>query len=116
MGLPGTAITSRPYSSARRAVISDPEAGAASTTTTPSDSPAITRLRRGKSLARAVAPSGRSLTTAPGDPPHQRGVLRRIDHIDTGRNHGHRGASGCQGTFMRRRIDATGEPRNDHQF
>ena len=55
-GLPGTAITSRPYSSARRAVISEPDAGAASTTTTPSASPAITRLRRGKSLARAVAP------------------------------------------------------------
>ncbi len=47
-GEPGTAITSRPASAAIRAVISDPERGAASTTTVPSASPAMIRLREGK--------------------------------------------------------------------
>ena len=47
-GEPGTANTSRPASCASRAVIRLPERSAASTTTTPSDSPAMIRLRRGK--------------------------------------------------------------------
>ena len=51
-GEPGTAKTSRPCSPASRAVISDPERRAASTTTTPSERPEISRLRRGKSCAR----------------------------------------------------------------
>ena len=44
-GEPGTAITSRPASAASRAVISEPERGAASTTTVPGASPAMIRLR-----------------------------------------------------------------------
>ena len=44
-GAPGTAITSRPASVASRAVISEPDLGAASTTTVPSASPAMIRLR-----------------------------------------------------------------------
>ncbi len=51
-GEPGTANTSRPCSPASRAVISEPERRAASTMTTPSASPEISRLRRGKSRAR----------------------------------------------------------------
>ena len=51
---PGTANTSRPCSAAMRAVISDPERRAASTTTTPSEVPEISRLRRGKSRARGT--------------------------------------------------------------
>lgn len=47
-GDPGTAITSRPASAANRAVMSDPDRGAASTTTVPSASPAMIRLRDGK--------------------------------------------------------------------
>ena len=102
-------------SAARRAVISEPEAGAASTTTTPSASPAMIRLRRGKSLARAIAPSGRSLTTAPSasDPLHQRGVLRRVGDVDAGGDHGDRGAAGGERALVRRRVDAAGEAR-DH--
>src|SRR5437868_1343703 len=50
-GEPGTAKTSRPCSSANRAVISEPERAAASTTTTPRAIPEISRLRRGKCLA-----------------------------------------------------------------
>ena len=57
-GEPGTANTSRPCSSAIRAVIREPERRAASTTTTPSASPEISRLRRGKSRARGSQPSG----------------------------------------------------------
>jgi hypothetical protein len=42
---PGTAMTSRPASAASRAVISEPERGAASTTTVPELMPAMIRLR-----------------------------------------------------------------------
>ena len=55
-GLPGTAKTSRPCSPANRAVISEPERSAASTTTTPSEMPEIRRLRRGKSLPLGAKP------------------------------------------------------------
>jgi hypothetical protein len=44
-GLPGTAITSRPISAASRAVIKEPDLGAASTTTVPRLTPAMIRLR-----------------------------------------------------------------------
>ena len=64
-GEPGTANTSRPCSAAIRAVISDPERCAASTTTTPSAAPEISRLRRGKSRARGTCPSGISEIAAP---------------------------------------------------
>ena len=96
-GLPGTAITSRPCSTARRAVISEPERGAASTTTTPSASPEMIRLRRGKSGAPAAAPSGRSLTTAPlAAIPRPRRVLGGIGHVDPRRDHRDRRAVGGQ--------------------
>ena len=64
-GEPGTAKTRRPWSAARRAVISEPERLAASTTTTASDRPEMMRLRRGKSRARGSQPIGISLTWAP---------------------------------------------------
>ena len=46
---PGTAITSRPCSAAMRAVMSEPLATVASTITTPSASPLMSRLRSGNS-------------------------------------------------------------------
>ena len=46
-------------------VLSDPERRAASTTTTPTDTPEISRLRRGKSRARGTWPSGISEIAAP---------------------------------------------------
>ena len=64
-GEPGTANSSRPASCASRAVIRLPERSAASTTTTPSASPAMMRLRRGKWRACGAVPSGASVTTAP---------------------------------------------------
>ena len=46
--LPGTASTSRPCSSAHRAVMSDPLFSPASMTTTARDRPLMMRLRNGK--------------------------------------------------------------------
>ena len=67
-GWPGTANTSRPCSAAMRAVISVPDRRAASTMTTPSETPEMMRLRRGKSLARGTKPGGCSLTRQPRSP------------------------------------------------
>src|SRR5262249_2234676 len=66
--LPGTANTSRPCSPAKRAVISEPERSAASTTTTPSEIPEIRRLQRGKSFPRGEKPGARSLMRSPCSP------------------------------------------------
>ena len=52
---PGMAYTSRPCSAASRAVISEPLARLASTTSTPSDRPLMIRLRRGKFAACGLA-------------------------------------------------------------
>ena len=62
---PGMANTSRPCSLARRAVISDPDAGAASTTSVPCARPEIMRLRLGKLAASGGVPRGYSLTSNP---------------------------------------------------
>jgi len=67
-GLPGTAKTSRPCSPAKRAVISEPDRSAASTTTTPIEMPEIRRLRRGKSLPLGAKPGLRSLSRSPCSP------------------------------------------------
>ena len=48
-----------------RAVIIAPLCSGASTTSTPSDSPLIMRLRRGKWRASGLLPTGNSLITAP---------------------------------------------------
>ena len=64
-GEPGTAKTSRPCSAAKRAVMSEPERRAASTTTIPSERPETSRLRRGKSRPRASQPNGISESAAP---------------------------------------------------
>ena len=64
-GDPGTAITSRPASAASRAVISDPDRGAASITTVPALIPAMIRLRYGKCRARGSVPGGISAMTSP---------------------------------------------------
>ena len=53
---PGTAMTSRPASAASRAVISEPDFGAASITIVPAASPAMMRLRRGKWRACGLRP------------------------------------------------------------
>src|SRR5215472_9903745 len=62
---PGTAITSRPSSPANPTVMSAPLRSAASTTTTPRESPAITRLRAGKCPASGRVPGANWEMTAP---------------------------------------------------
>lgn len=64
-GEPGTAYMSRFCSRAKRAVWSEPDAFAASITTTARETPDISLLRRGKSLPRGFHPSGISLIAAP---------------------------------------------------
>ena len=59
--LPGTAITSRPCSSAKSAVIRAPLRSPASTMTVPVDRPEIMRLRRGKLTASGGTPGANSL-------------------------------------------------------
>src|SRR5262249_51933187 len=61
----GTANTSRPCSSAKRAVISEPERLAASTTTMPAHNPEMSRLRRGKKRARGARAHGVSENKTP---------------------------------------------------
>ena len=62
---PGTAKTSLPWSAARWAVIKEPLPSAASTTSVPSASPLMTRLRCGKFCRRGPARGGNSETSAP---------------------------------------------------
>ncbi len=62
---PGIANTSLPCSAAWRAVIKDPDCSAASTTTVPSLSAAMIRLRFGKFGASGGVPIGYSLTSSP---------------------------------------------------
>lgn len=50
----GIAITYRPSSAASRAVISDPDFGAAAITAVPAEIPAVMRLRQGKCLLRSI--------------------------------------------------------------
>ena len=64
-GWPGTASTSRPWSSAMRAVIRLPDLAAASTTTTARVRPETMRLRAGKCRAWATACIGASVSTRP---------------------------------------------------
>ena len=62
---PGIANTSRPASAASRAVMSEPDCTAASTTSVPRASPAMMRLRIGKFSGSAGVPIANSLTTQP---------------------------------------------------
>ena len=62
---PGIANTSRPASAARRAVMSDPDCSAASTTSVPRARPAMMRFLTGKFASSAGVPIANSLTTTP---------------------------------------------------
>ena len=72
---PGTANTSRPCSSAQRAVIREPLRSVASTTTTPRARPLMRRLRDGKWCDSGRVPNGCSESTAP--PPSMRRLRSR---------------------------------------
>ena len=90
--------------------MSEPERFAASTMTTPSDRPEISRLRRGKSRARLPAERhfGQGQSAAQ-NVIKEVGVLRRINPIlAAGENRNRTGR--CAGT-VRGRIDAAREAR-----
>ena len=114
-GWPGMANTSRPCSPAMRAVMRVPDRRAASTISTPSASPEMMRLRRGKSWARGTKPGGFSVTRQPRSPicALQAGVLRWINIVDAARQHGH--GSRRQGRIVGCRVDPAGEAGGDHE-
>jgi hypothetical protein len=80
---PGTAITSRPWSAAWRAVTSEPLFARASTTTTARASALINRLRAGSGSAAAALRAGARPRSAPrlGDLVGERAVFRGIHLI-----------------------------------
>ena len=112
---PGTANTSRPCSSACCAVISEPLVRAASTTSVPSDSPLMMRLRCGKCCAprfsarRKLRHERAALANARGE----RRVPARIHDVEPAAAHGDRGAVRAQRAFVARRVDAEREPAGD---
>ena len=112
-GEPGTAKTSRPCSAAMRAVMSDPERCAASTTTTPSATPEISRLRRGKSRARGPCPRGISeiAAPAPSNACEQIHMFGRIDAVVAAGQH--RYGAAVEAQAVRRLIDAARQARGN---
>ena len=111
-GEPGTAKTSRPCSPASRAVISEPERRAASTMTTPTESPEISRLRRGKSRARGSQQRHFRDGGAFGeDRLQQIAVLGRIDAVVAAGQH--RDGAGRQTRAVRGGVDAAREAGDD---
>ncbi len=91
---PGSANTSRPYSAAWRAVISEPDCSAASTTSVPRDRPAMMRLRM-REVRRQRRRAGRELAdqhAVRGNAVRQRAVPRRVHPVQPGADHGHRAA------------------------
>ena len=96
-------------------MISEPERRAASTTTTPTESPEISRLRRGKSLA-ARLPGERHLGQRRAGGEHlieQARVLGRIDVVVPAGEH--RDRAGRKAGAVGGGIDAAREPRGDDE-
>ena len=116
IGWPGTAITSRPASAARRAVMSEPDRSAASTTTTaPARGPRRCGCGAGKWRACGSRPE-RMLGDAEAagrDLGREARVLLRVDVVHAARHHRH-GAGGERGA-VRLGVDAAGEARDDDE-
>ena len=112
---PGIANTSRPASAARRAVMSEPDRTAASTTSVPRARPAMMRFLIGKFSGSAVVPIANSLTTSPfgGDPPREGAVACRIDDVEPRADHRDRAGAAGERALVRRGVDAERQPRDD---
>ena len=95
-----------------RAVISEPDFSAASTTTVPWLSPAMMRLRLGKFWPSGGVPSGYSLTIKPllRDAMGKLQVLARVDTVQSGAHHGDGGQLAGQAP-PRVRLHAPPRPR-----
>ncbi len=91
-----------------RAVISEPDCSAASTTSVPCDKPAMMRLRCGKFAASGGVPNGYSLSeeAVVRNAMGQFAVLARIDPVQPGADDRQRAAFALQAALMGRRIDA----------
>ena len=112
-GEPGTANTSRPCSSAIRAVISEPERRAASTTTTPTRQSGDQPVAAGK-VAGARLPAERHFGDrgAVGqDGVGEAGMFGRIDAIVAAGQHGDGAAA--EARTMRGGVDAARQARDD---
>ena len=109
------AYTSRPCSAASRAVISEPLAGLASTTSTPSESPLMMRLRRGKFAGSGGLSSGSSETSAPPPSTMRRAslVAARIEPAQAGAEDCHGRAANLQRALVGGAIDSQGQPAGD---
>ena len=96
-------------------MISEPDRGAASTTTVPLLMPAMIRLRRGKSRARGSSPGGRSADDQPDlhHPRLPRLVLGRIEDVDAARRAADRAA--VHRPVVSRGVDAPGKAGHDDQ-
>ena len=97
--------------------MSDPDASAASTTSTPRASPLIRRLRRGKFVARGGVPGGNSDTSPPRAAIRcARSRLRAgIDAIEARADDRERRRRAVQGACVRRRVDAERQSRHDRE-
>ena len=114
---PGTAMTSRPCSPARRAVMSEPDRAAASITSTPRERPDISRLRCGKFSASGGV-RGRKLAderAARRDRGPRARVLRRVHAVEAGAADRDRDAARGECAAVRRGIDADREPARDRE-
>src|SRR5436305_2582413 len=108
-GEPGTAKTSRPCSSAKRAVISEPDFAAASTTTMPSAIPVAPREMAGLRLG-AERQFGEDRAVAR-ERLVKRAILLGVDHVDAARDD--RDRARFERPEMRRRVDPAGQPGSD---
>ena len=114
-GEPGTAITSRPASAASRAVISEPDRGAASTTTVPAlrpgdDPVAVGEVPRPRLGARRHFGDHQP---ALGHRLLPRLVLGRVEDVDAAGDDADRAS--LQRAVVRRAVDAAGKARHDDQ-
>ena len=103
------ANTSLPCSTASRAVISEPDCRAASTTSVARDRPEISRLRWGKLAARGGVPSGYSLNSKPCCAIRCASLrwLFGIDPVESGADYGNGGQLGRLGTLQRAFVGCT---------
>ena len=105
---PGTAMTSRPCSSACIAVMSAPDPTAASTTTVTRARPLIRRFRRGKLPAVRLLPGGNSLSSSPRSATRsiEPRIRRWIDDAQPVAEHPDRGAAGVERGIVRDGVEA----------
>ena len=114
---PGTAMTSRPWSSAVPAVIRAPEPAAASTTSVTRARPLMSRFRRGKLPAWGRSPGGNSLRSRPWQhhPLVELPVGGGIDDTQSVPEHADRRAARIKRRGVGDGVEASRHPAHDHE-